>query len=115
MGRHSATPRDRGPQFRRLSRNFVSVLLATMLTMLVVVTGIASYAAIKDREIPLPTMATDQSGNYVAIPGSSAHTDAITSPTEMGGDPVGGQRQCPVTGCSAPTCHAETGEPIPSR
>lgn len=116
MGRHSAAPRDRAPQLRRLTRNSLSVLIATLLTMLMVMSGIAVYATIKDHEIPLPTVAIDQTGSYVAAPDASTGDGVVPGPAAGGAAvPPTGLRQCPATGCSAPTCHAETGEPIPSR
>lgn len=114
MGRHSAAPRDNSPQLRRLGRNSLAVMIATLATMLVVMVSIASFAAFKDNEIPLPTMAVDDTGAYVPIPHANADSGPIPEPTVTDGSPDGStMRQCPATGCSAPTCHAETGEPIP--
>lgn len=118
MGRHSAAPRDTRARTQRLVRNFLSVTIATLATMLMVYIGITVLAAYEDTRIPLPTMAMDESGAYVPIPAPHADTGPIPEPTVADAvDPSASAplRQCPVTGCSAPTCHAETGEPIPGR
>lgn len=118
MGRHSAKPRDTSARTRRLVRNFLSVTIATLATMLVVYLGITVFAAYQDLQIPLPTMAMDESGVYVPIPEPHSDSGPIPEPTIIDGVDTGGgtpMRVCPATGCSAPTCHAETGEPIPGR
>jgi len=118
MGRHSAAPRDTRARTQRLVRNSLSVTIATLATMLVVYLGITGFAAYKDTQIPMPTMAMDESGAYIPIPEPHADSGPIPEPTVIDGVDTGGgapMRVCPATGCAYPTCHAETGEPIPGR
>jgi hypothetical protein len=118
MGRHSARPRNNAARTRRLVKNSLAVAIATLATMLVVFVGLTAFAAAENSKVPMPTMAVDESGAYVPIPQEHADSGPIPEPTIIDGvDTSGGapMRVCPATGCSAPTCHAETGEPIPGR
>ncbi len=116
MGRHSARRRDTSARDSRLLKNTLAVTIATLSAMLAIFLSITVLAAIENNKVPLPTMAMDESGSLVPIPQPHADSGPIPEPTIVdGADAVAGAplRRCPATGCSAPTCHAETGEPIP--
>lgn len=118
MGRHSARRRDTSARDRRLLNNTLAVTIATLSAMLVIFLSITAFAAIENDKVPLPTMAMDESGSLVPIPQPHANSGPIPKPTIADGAVAGTGaplRRCPATGCTASTCHAETGEPIPGR
>jgi hypothetical protein len=103
MGRHSAPSRVK-PRLERTAANSLAVLLFTIAVTAVIFAGITTIAVVKNSEIPPPDVATiSPDGNFGVQP-----SDGISEPSA-----AETLRRCPATGCTASTCHAETGEPPP--
>lgn len=111
MGRHSAPPRLR-PQLRRTAANAMAVLLVTVVASAAIFAGIASFASAKADEVPPPTIV---SGPGAPEPGVGSGRISHEGGEVPGSSAGGGVRTCPVTGCAASSCHAETGDPPPGR
>lgn len=114
MGRHSAQPRN-AARLKRVISNSLTVLAVTLATALALYAGITTHAVARSHEIPDPTIFADSPAHEPHGWRKLLHaTEPIPEPTvEATVDTA--VRQCPATGCTAATCHAETGEPIPRR
>jgi hypothetical protein len=114
MGRHSAPPRIR-PRLKRTAANAIAVLLVTSVVSIAIYAGIASFASAKADEVPPPTIVSGVSGAPAPGPGPDGGTYSPQAGMEPESPASGSLRTCPVTGCAASTCHAETGDPPPGR
>jgi hypothetical protein len=89
----------------------VFVLTATSLATVLIYAGITTYAAAKSAEVPPPDPAYFAQPVYPApAPQNTYATGTYSEPAPQAS---GTLRRCPATGCTATTCHAETGEPPP--
>jgi len=102
MSRFAARTRRRSRRMRAVT-NFAAVSAVTAVATLAVFIGITAYASAKSAEIPPPTIR----GWYIEQAQASAQASGEDAPSDTTPD---GMRTCPATGCSASTCHAETGE-----
>jgi hypothetical protein len=112
MGRHSR----RAPRVRNMGRaamNSLFVLTATSFSAVLIYAGITVYATAKmSAQVP-PIDRNAWARTHTspsAVQGSGAGEHA--APAYANGS-NGTMRRCPATGCTASTCHAETGEPTP--
>ncbi len=113
MGRHSAALMTR--RTRRITTNSLTVLLVTTVASIAIYTGVSALASAKNAEVPPPTMVSTfhQAQPQYAQTQQSGYPPAAYAQSSPGPSESGTLRRCPATGCTASTCHAETGEPIP--
>ncbi len=109
MGRHSAQSRS-SRHMVRTAKNSVFVLTATSLATVLIYAGVTTFAAAKSAEVPPPDPAYFAQPAYYAPAPQAAAADVYSEPAPQEDSSL---RRCPATGCTASTCHAETGEPPP--
>lgn len=122
MGRHSMRRQVR--HWKRMTHNVLAVSVVTILTTVAVFVALTTKATIEQLRIPDPTVSAGVA--LPVMPDTSANTQQNTqqntqtvpetnSDTEADTDSSATMRRCPATGCAAPTCHGETGDPPPGQ